>query len=141
VGLAAVACSNEGTAPATDQAQVIAAESDQLGAMVDTDFGAAGAAATSASTEPAGSGLSAALTTSGADTAPTFWGRLRVVPGAARRDESHLAVPPGRYGEGRSRGDQHDRFGIYTWELRVPPRASRECAEHDLASSADGRQR
>ncbi|PYP01310.1 MAG: hypothetical protein DMD61_01730 [Gemmatimonadetes bacterium] len=84
VGLAAVACSNEGTAPATDQAQVLAAESDQLGAMVDTDFGAAGAAATSASTEPAGSGLSAALTTSGADTAPTFWGRLRVVPGGPR---------------------------------------------------------
>ena len=84
VGLAAVACSNEGTAPVTDQAQVIAAESDQLGAMVDTDFGAAGAAATSASIEPAGSGLSAALTTSGADTAPTFWGRLRVVPGGPR---------------------------------------------------------
>jgi len=84
VGLTALACSNEGTAPATDQAQVLAAESDQLGAMVDTDFGAAGAAATSASTEPAGSGLSAALTTSGADTAPTFWGRLRVVPGGPR---------------------------------------------------------
>lgn len=83
VGLAAVACT-EGTAPASDQAEVLAAEADQLGAMVDTDFGAAGAAATSASTEPAGSSLEAALATTGGDTAPTFWGRLRVVPGGPR---------------------------------------------------------
>src|SRR5438034_7725688 len=47
-GLAA-AC-GEGTAPASGQADVLAAEADQLGAMVDTDFGAAGAAATAAPT-------------------------------------------------------------------------------------------
>src|SRR2546421_4611847 len=45
-GLAA-AC-GEGTAPASGQADVLAAEADQLGAMVDTDFGAAGAAAAAA---------------------------------------------------------------------------------------------
>jgi hypothetical protein len=83
VGLAAVACT-EGTAPSSDQAQVLAAESDQLGAMVDTDFGVAGAAATSASADPAASGPASAGTASGADTAPTFWGRLRVVPGGPR---------------------------------------------------------
>src|SRR4029077_12645009 len=83
VGLAAVACT-EGTAPSSDQAQVLAAESDQLGAMVDTDFGVAGAAATSASTDPAASSSASAGTGSGADTAPTFWGRLRVVPGGPR---------------------------------------------------------
>jgi hypothetical protein len=83
VGLAAVACT-EGTAPSSDQAQVLAAESDQLGAMVDTDFGVAGAATTSASTDPAASSPASAGTASGADTAPTFWGRLRVVPGGPR---------------------------------------------------------
>jgi len=83
IGLAAVAC-NDGTAPASDQAQVLAAEAEQLGAMVDTDFGVAGAAATSASTEPAASSPASAGTASGADTAPTFWGRLRVVPGGPR---------------------------------------------------------
>ena len=83
IGLAAVAC-NDGTAPASDQAQVLAAEAEQLGAMVDTDFGVAGAAATSASTEPAASSPASAGTASGADTAPTFWGRLRVVPSGPR---------------------------------------------------------
>jgi hypothetical protein len=83
IGLAAVAC-NDGTAPASDQAQVLAAEAEQLGAMVDTEFGAAGAAATSASTEPVASSPASAGTASGADTAPTFWGRLRVVPGGPR---------------------------------------------------------
>jgi hypothetical protein len=83
IGLAAVAC-NDGTAPGSDQAQVLAAEAEQLGAMVDTDFGVAGAAATSASTEPAASSPASAGTASGADTAPTFWGRLRVAPGGPR---------------------------------------------------------
>ena len=83
IGLTAVAC-NDGTAPASDQAQVLAAEAEQLGAMVDTDFGVAGAATTSASTEPAASSPASAGTASGADTAPTFWGRLRVVPGGPR---------------------------------------------------------
>ncbi len=68
IGLAA-AC-GEGTAPASDQAQVLAAEADQLGAMVDTEFGVSGAAATA---PPAST-----------TTAPTFWGRLRVVPGGPR---------------------------------------------------------
>src|SRR5690348_17623732 len=81
--LVAIACS-ENTAPSSDQAQVLAAEAEQLGAMVDTDFGVAGAAATSASTEPAASSPASAGTASGADTAPTFWGRLRVAPGGPR---------------------------------------------------------
>jgi len=34
-----VAACGEGTAPASEQAEVLAAEADQLGAMVDTEFG------------------------------------------------------------------------------------------------------
>ena len=79
---AAVAC-GEGTAPVSEQAQVLAAEQAQLGAMVDSDFGAAGATATDAAAAPAASGP-AAVGTSATDTAPTFWGRLRVVPGGPR---------------------------------------------------------
>ena len=82
-GLALAAC-GEGTAPTSEQAQVLAAETEQLGAMVDSDFGAPGAAATAASTAPLGGGLEAALSPAGGDTAPTFWGRLRVVPGGPR---------------------------------------------------------
>ena len=74
----ALAC-GEGTAPSSQQTQVLAAEQEQLGAMVDTDFGAAGATATDAA--PAGAGLSADLAATPGDTAPTFWGRLRVVAG------------------------------------------------------------
>jgi len=77
----ALAC-GEGTAPSSQQAQVLAAEQEQLGAMVNTDFGAAGATATDAA--PAGAGLSADLAATPGDTAPTFWGRLRVVPGGPR---------------------------------------------------------
>ena len=77
----ALAC-GEGTAPSSPQAQVLAAEQEQLGAMVDTDFGAAGAAATDAA--PAGAGLSADDAATPGDTAPAFWGRLRVVPGGPR---------------------------------------------------------
>src|SRR5438046_522847 len=80
-GLAA-AC-GEGTAPASGQADVLAAEADQLGAMLDTDFGAAGAAATAAPTTSSSGVLDAPTATAG-DTAPTFWGRLRVVPGGPR---------------------------------------------------------
>jgi hypothetical protein len=80
-GLAA-AC-GEGTAPASGQADVLAAEADQLGAMVDTDFGVAGAAATAAPTTSSSGVLAAPAATAG-DTAPTFWGRLRVVPGGPR---------------------------------------------------------
>src|SRR5437773_6618138 len=58
IGLAAAAC-GEGTAPTSGQAEVLAAEADQLGAMVDSDFGAAGAAATAALTS-SGSGVLAA---------------------------------------------------------------------------------
>src|SRR5438128_10079243 len=80
-GLAA-AC-GEGTAPASGQADVLAAEADQLGAMVDTDFGAAGAAATAAPITSSSGALAAPTATAG-DTAPTFWGRLRGVPGGPR---------------------------------------------------------
>jgi len=80
-GLAA-AC-GEGTAPASGQADVLAAEADQLGAMVDSDFGAAGAAATAAPTTSSPA-VPAAPTATAGDTAPTFWGRLRVVPGGPR---------------------------------------------------------
>ncbi|HET7296352.1 MAG TPA: hypothetical protein VFI66_04375 [Gemmatimonadales bacterium] len=82
-GLALGAC-GEGTAPASEQAQVLAAEAEQLGAMVDSNFGVSGAAATAAASAPLDGGLEAALVTTGADTAPTFWGRLRVVPGGPR---------------------------------------------------------
>jgi hypothetical protein len=81
IGLVAAAC-GEGTAPVSGQAEVLAAEAEQLGTMVDTEFGVPGAAATVAPTSD-GSGLLAALTATG-DTAPTFWGRLRVVPGGPR---------------------------------------------------------
>ena len=84
LGLAAIAC-NENTAPSSDQAQVLAAEAEQLGAMVDTDFGAAGATATAApSSVTASAGLTADVVTAAGDTAPTFWGRWRVVPGGPR---------------------------------------------------------
>src|SRR5882762_2984511 len=79
IGLAAAAC-GEGTAPASEQAEVLAAEANQLGAMVDTEFGVPGAAATAAATA---TGV-LALTTTAGDPAPTFWGRLRVVPGGPR---------------------------------------------------------
>ena len=79
-GLVAAACT-EGTAPASEQARVLAAETEQLGAMLDSDFGVAGAAATIAAPPPASS---AAAVSAAADTAPTFWGRLRVVPGGPR---------------------------------------------------------
>src|SRR2546428_6086782 len=75
-GLAA-AC-GEGTAPASGQADVLAAEADQLGAMVDTDFGAAGAAA-AAGPPPTSSGVPPEPTAPPRGTAPPFLGRLRVV--------------------------------------------------------------
>src|SRR6184192_2984250 len=80
-GALLLAC-GEGTAPSSQQAQVVAAEQDQLGAMVDSDFGAAGPTATDAA--PTGAGLATDLAAGTADTAPTFWGRLRVVPGGPR---------------------------------------------------------
>jgi hypothetical protein len=73
----AVAACNEGVAPPSQQDQVLAAEQEQLGAMVDSDFGASGATAT-------GPVPAAAPPGAAADTAPTFWGRLRVVPGGPR---------------------------------------------------------
>src|SRR5438094_9134592 len=80
-GALLLAC-GEGTAPSSQQAQVLTAEQVQLGAMVDSDFGAAGATATDA--VPAGAGPATDLAAGTADTAPTFWGRLRVVPGGPR---------------------------------------------------------
>src|SRR5438128_11958023 len=81
-GLTALACA-EGVAPSSDQAQVLAAEQEQLGAMIDSDFGAVGASATASIVTP-GSGASFAVSGTQGDTAPTFWGRLRVVPGGPR---------------------------------------------------------
>src|SRR6266545_3771364 len=83
IGLAAAAC-GEGTAPASGQAEVLAAEVDQLGAMVDTEFGVPGAAATAAPASTTTGGLTADAVAATGDTAPTFWGRLRVVPGGPR---------------------------------------------------------
>src|SRR5947199_2394624 len=85
IGLAAAAC-GEGTAPASGQADVLAAETDQLGAMVDTDFGAAGAAgaAATAAHTTRSSGVLAAPTATAGDTAPTVWGRRGGVPGGPR---------------------------------------------------------
>jgi hypothetical protein len=85
VGLAAVAC-NEDLAPSSDQAQVLAAEQEQLGAMIDGDFGAVGAASTAAvgGSGATGSGGSFDVSATQADTAPTFWGRMRVVPRGPR---------------------------------------------------------
>lgn len=80
----ALGACGEGTAPASEQAQVLAAESEQLGAMVDSNFGVSGAAGTAAASAPLGGGLEGALAATGGDTAPTFWGRLRVVPGGPR---------------------------------------------------------
>ena len=82
--LAAVACSESGTAPLSEQARVLAAEQEQLGAMVDTGFGVVGAAATAPSPASSGPAVSFSLGGTQADTAPTFWGRLRVVPGGPR---------------------------------------------------------
>ncbi|HYK81702.1 MAG TPA: hypothetical protein VEU55_01035 [Gemmatimonadales bacterium] len=73
------ACSAPGTAPLTPSDQVLLAERAQLAAMVDSDFGSAGAAATA---PPTLSGSTVTVTP--ADTAPSFWGRLRVVPGGPR---------------------------------------------------------
>src|SRR5207245_5231973 len=81
-GLTALACT-EGVAPSSDQAQVLAAEQEKLGAVIDSDFGAVGASATASIVTP-GSGASFAVSGTQGDTAPTFWGRLRVVPGGPR---------------------------------------------------------
>src|SRR2546428_4840635 len=81
-GLRALACP-EGVAPSSDQGQVLAAEQEQLGAMIDSDFGVVGASPTASIVTP-GSGASFAVSGTQGDTAPTFWGRLRVVPGGPR---------------------------------------------------------
>ena len=82
-GLVVLAC-REGVAPASDQAQALAAEQEQLGAMVDSDFGAIGATPTASLDAPSSSAASFSLNGAEADTAPSFWGRLRVVPGGPR---------------------------------------------------------
>ena len=81
--LGLVAACGEGTAPASEQAEVLAAETDQLGAMVDTEFGVPGTAATAAASA-GGSGIPAAPPAGVDAAAPMFWGRLRVVPGGPR---------------------------------------------------------
>src|SRR5437667_9353642 len=79
-GLVALACS-EGVAPSSDQTQALAAEQEQLGAMVDSDFGATGATPTASLDAASSSAASFSVNGTHADTAPSFWGRLRVVPG------------------------------------------------------------
>ncbi|PYO69703.1 MAG: hypothetical protein DMD69_01860, partial [Gemmatimonadetes bacterium] len=79
-GLVALACS-EGVAPSSDQTQALAAEQEQLGAMVDRDFGATGATPTASLDAASSSAASFSVNGTHADTAPSFWGRLRVVPG------------------------------------------------------------
>src|SRR5437773_3956271 len=82
-GLVVLAC-REGVAPASDQAQALAAEQEQLGAMVDDAFGAIGATPTASLDGPSSSAASFSLDGAEADTAPSFWGRLRGVPGGPR---------------------------------------------------------
>ena len=79
--LGAVACSDS-TSPSSDQADVVASISDQLGAMMDTDFGAAGGVQTEASAPLATNLFLSPM----ADTAlvPPFWGRLRIIPGGPK---------------------------------------------------------
>ena len=79
--LAVAACNEAAVAPPSQQDQVLAAEQEQLGAMVDGDFGTSGAAATAPAPAPV---TAAGPVSAPADTAPTFWGRLRVVPGGPR---------------------------------------------------------
>src|SRR6059058_4036228 len=82
-GLVALACS-EGVAPSSDQTQALAAEQEELGAMVDSDFGATGATPTASLDAASSSAASFSVNGTHADTAPSFWGRLRVVPGGPR---------------------------------------------------------
>ncbi len=79
-GLTALACS-EGMAPLADQLEVLAAEQEQLGAMVDSAFGADGAILTASAGVSGAAPARHSLTGTLADTAPTFWGRRRVVRG------------------------------------------------------------
>ena len=73
--LATVACS-DATTPLSDRDQVLAAAQNQLGGMIDTNFGATGAV----TTVSASGGVMAFDSVS----VPTFWGRLRVVLGGPR---------------------------------------------------------
>src|SRR5436309_9500722 len=79
-GLVALACS-EGVAPSSDQTQALAAEQEELGAMVDSDFRATGATPPASLDAASSSAASFSVNGTHADTAPSFWGRLRVVPG------------------------------------------------------------
>src|SRR5713101_373269 len=85
IAAAAIFGCSEGTAPSSDQAPVLAAEGEQLGAMVDSTFGESGALP-SAAVLPAGAGSAqfSVVGSMAADTVPTFWGRVRVVPGGPR---------------------------------------------------------
>src|SRR6058998_174867 len=83
-GLVALACS-EGVAPSSDQTQALAAEQEQLGAMVDSDFGATGATPTASLDAASSSAASFSVNGTHADTAPGFSSRLRVVPAPEAR--------------------------------------------------------
>jgi len=83
LALIAVAACSDSTSPNSDQSDVIAAMSDQLGAMMDTDFGVAGAT-TSDATAPLATGNLFAMTELDTAVLPAYWGRLRIVPGGPR---------------------------------------------------------
>jgi len=82
VVIAAAACSDS-TSPASDQTDVVAAISDQFGAMMDTDFGVVGGTTGDATAPLATGNLFASVEL---DTAvlPAFWGRIRIVPGGPK---------------------------------------------------------
>src|SRR2546428_4035034 len=80
-GLVGQACS-ENASPLDDQAQVVAAVQDQLGAMMsDSGFGEVGAVATGA---PPTASVMPAPSVTDSVSAPSFWGRIRVVPGGPK---------------------------------------------------------
>ena len=76
LAICAMAACNDATTPLTDQQEVLAAASDQLGDMMDTAFGQSGAVATM--------NVSGGVLSADTVDAPGFWGRLRVVPGGPK---------------------------------------------------------
>jgi len=80
-GLIAQACS-ENTSPLDDRAQVVVAVQAQLGSMMsDSGFGEVGAVATGA---PSTASVLPALSAADSAAAPSFWGRIRIVPGGPK---------------------------------------------------------
>src|SRR5205823_3500508 len=157
-GALLLAC-GEGTAPSSQQAQVLAAEQEQLGAMVHSDFGPAGAAGRT------GAGrLQIPRLARAPALAPGRDGRGCEPPdrdrdgregvpqryaargghrpgGPVRRHEPRAAVPAGGHGEGGRGGHQHDQLGVHPAELPVPACAACRDQRNQLASPEDDRQR